>query len=176
MKKSILKIGIILGLLLANCLPVTATIENDKNSSKGVTPIYPLDHNIHININKCWVYDCQDEHNPGEFYFLILVFPACKFIKTEVYEVEDTHPQSSHNFGRLASITTQFTPQYIFIFAFEEDKKEDLNPDDYLGSISIHFAPPKGDYTSAKPYSLPLVRWDAKPTFEADISISFYHQ
>jgi len=175
MKKKIIGMFVCM-LVFATCLPVTATIDDDKNPSEGVTPIYPLDHNINININKCWVSECCDEHNPGEFYFLILVLPACKFIKTDVYEVDDGHPQSSHNFGRLASIPVQFTPQFIFIFAFEEDKKEDLNPDDYLGSISIQFAPPKDDYTPAKPYSHPLVRWDAKPVFEADISISFYHQ
>jgi len=176
MKKNLITVGIILALVLANCLPVTAKIIDDKNPSESVTPFYNVDHNIHININKCWVYQCCDEHNPGEFFFHIIVFPAFKFKTTDIYEVEDTHPQSSHNFGRLASIPVQFTPQFILIIAMEEDKKTDLNPNDYLGYIVIKLAPPKDDYTPAKPYSHPLVRWDANPVFEADISISFYHE
>ena len=175
MKKSILKISIVLGLVLATCLPVTATMEDYKNPSKDTTPFYNIDHNIHININKCWVYECCDESNPGEFFFHIFVFPAFKYKKTDIYEVEDTHPQSSHNFGRLASFPVQFTPQTILIIAMEEDKKTDLNPNDYLGKIVIKLAPPKGEYTPGSPYSHPLVRWDAKPVFEADVSISFYH-
>jgi len=175
MKNKIIEIFICM-LLISICLTVTATIDDNKNPREGVTPFYPIDHNIYININKCWVYECQDEHNPGEFFFHIFVFPAGKYVKTDVYEVSDNHPQSSHDFGRLASIPAQFTPQYILIIAMEEDKKTDLNSNDYLGYILIKLAPPKDNYPPAKPYSHPLVRWDAKPTFEADISISFYHQ
>jgi hypothetical protein len=163
-------------LVIATCLPVTGTIDLDKNTSQGITPFYEKEHNINININKCWVYECQDEHNPGEYFFHIIVFPAFQYVKTEEYSVDDTHPQSSHNFGRLASIPVRFTPQFILIIAMEEDQKIDANPNDYLGRIMIKLAPPKDDYSPSNPYSLPLVRWNAKPSFEADVAISFYHQ
>jgi hypothetical protein len=175
MKKKILGMFVCM-LVIATCLPVTGAIDVKKNPNQDITPFYDREHNINIYINKCWVYECQDEHNPGEYFFHILVFPAFQYVKTDIYEVDDTHPQSSHNFGKLASIPVKFTPQFILIVAMEEDKQFDNNPNDYLGRIIIKLAPPKGDYSPSNPYSLPLVRWNAKPSFEADVAISFHYE
>ena len=185
MQKKIIGI-LVCTLVIATCLPVTGTINSDKNIENDqvierdtliVTPIWDDQYTIYINIFKIWVFDCSDTQaeEPAEFFFHIFAFPAFRHIKTNIYEVTDNHPETSYDFGLIGSISTHFTPQVIVIQAMEEDKKFDLNPNDVLGRIVIKLAPPKGEYSPSNPYSEPKIRWKALPYFEADISISFYH-
>jgi len=165
-------------LVLATCLPVTATINDNTHPSAGTTPFWNKEHTISIYINKIWVFESGDSgigKEPGEYFFIIFVFPLFKHVKTKIYEVDDEHPQSSYNFGKIAEFTTRFTPVTIIILAIEEDKKDDLNQNEFMDYTNIRFKPPKGDYPPSNPYSEPIVTWKAGQYFEAQISIGFHY-
>lgn len=177
MMKKILGI-VVCTLVLATCLPVTGTNVDEKKQNGGITPFWNKEHTISIFINKIWVFESSDSgsNEPGEYFFIVFVFPLFKHVKTGIYEVDDEHPQTSYSFGKIAEFMTKLTPVTIVILAIEDDKGEGIaNTNEFMDYTTIRFKPPRGDYPPGSPYSEPPITWKAGKYFEAQISISFHY-
>ena len=137
--------------------------DNEKISSpKEITPIWDREHTTAIWIDKIYVYESGDRelNEPGEYFFKLFSIPQMWHWTTDIYEVGDENPTVPYNFGKLGAFKTKFTPQWIIIFALEEDKDEGIaNFNDFLDWKIITFKPPKGDYPSTDPY-MEIFDWE----------------
>jgi hypothetical protein len=174
-------------LLLATCLPVTATINIENITSNNgqfnhkinTMPYYNTPHHLNIFLPRTYIKECGDDgsNEPGEYFFIILAIPQMYHFRTDIYVVSDNHPDDPQNLGKLCTMQdVKFTPQRIFIFAFDDDRNDPgmINPTDFLDWTSIRFHPPKGDYTYANRYH-EVFGW-SNIYFQADVEIDFFYQ
>jgi hypothetical protein len=171
-------------LMLAICLPVTGTMDDDEKPSAGtklgttgVTRFWPKEHILAIEMDKVYVYESGDReaYEPGEYFFKIYAFPSLFHWTTDIYEVGDENPDIPYNFHHIASIRTKFTPQIILVLALEEDKKEDLNFNEFMDWKVFKVNIPYGDYPPDGMYTSDPVIWE-NDYFKAVVKFTFHYE
>ena len=183
------KICIVCGLLFASCYQTTGAImiqeENNDITSKhlsetgmtGVTPFWTKEHVLGIMMDKVYVYESGDReaYEPGEYFFKMYAFPSLWHWESDIYEVGDEHPEIPYNFYHIGAFKTKFTPQIILVLALEEDKKEDLNFNEFMDWKVFRVNPPRGDYPPNGMYISEPVVWE-NDYFKAIVKFTFHYQ
>lgn len=172
-------------LFIGSCILLSGTITNNKNTDLDLikssnkiemTPFWQQEHTVSIWMNQVYVKESGDReaYEPGEYFFKIFAFPQMWHWTTDIYEVGDEHPEDPYSFGKLASFQIKFTPQILILLAIEEDKKEDLNTNEFMDWKVYTFKPPRGDYPSNDPYQTEKMTWENQ-YFKAIWTISFHY-
>jgi len=171
-------------LVLATCLPVTGIIEDEEKPSTEITPsitgvtgIWSKEHVLAIMLDKVYVYDCGDRqgYEPGEYFFKMYAFPSLWHWESDIYEVDDDNPEIPYNFYHIGAFKTKFTPQIILVLALEEDKKEDLNFNEFMDWKIFKVNPPRGDYPPNGMYTSDPVVWE-NDYFKAIVKFTFHYE